>query len=135
MKKSRTATVLTALMAVAALALSGCGGGGTTDLSSDESVYRLSWDPPDSFEDGTPLIPTADLDYYKIYLRSDPNFDDEDVEVAQVAAVAKNMSVQDFALDNLLHLTNGEGTYYVAVRAIGVNGMRSDYSDPAEWSL
>jgi hypothetical protein len=139
MKKPRNATILTALLAAASLALSGCGGGGSVDFASSpdwsEAVYNLSWDPPDSFVDGTPLIPTSDLDHYEIYLRKDPNFSDEDVEVAQVAAAAQKLSVQDFALDNLLHLTNGTGSYYVAVRAVGVNGMKSEFSDPAEWSL
>ena len=54
----------------------GCGGGGETSTSEGTPVpaevplpaRMLSWEPPTSYVDATPMNPVTDLDRFEIYV-------------------------------------------------------------------
>jgi hypothetical protein len=143
-------TSLVALILAGSLIFAGCGGDGETSTSeasspSDPSspVRFLAWDPPQTYEDTTPLDPYVDLDYYEFYIRADMNFTDNDLPVAQVAAVEDILSpdgqrylqelVKEFDLQNLLPFVPPGQSGYLSIRAVGVDGLKSDFSQPIRW--
>jgi hypothetical protein len=144
-------TVFLMGLIVAMIVLPGCGGGGggggvSSEVSSPSgSVTALEWDPPTVAVDGTPLDPRRDLDYYEFYLRTDQNFTENDQPVAQVAASCDVLSkngksfkrelTTDFTLDNLLPFTEKGKQYYVSIRAVGVDGLKSGFMVPVPWDL
>ena len=145
MKSFRVNAPLLFIIAVCIL-LSGCGGGGD---SSEVSVLAgtanvLAWDPPQTYEDRTVLDPNTELDYYEFYVRSDNNFTDDDLPVAQVAAVADILSpdgtnyltnlTTEFDLQNLLPFVPPGTSSYLSIRAVGINGLRSQFSEPIIWN-
>jgi hypothetical protein len=85
----------------------------------------------------------VDLDYYEFYIRADMNFTDNDLPVAQVAAVEDILSpdgqqylqdlVTEFDLQNLLPFVPPGQTGYLSIRAVGVDGLKSDFSQPVRW--
>ena len=86
------------------------------------------------------------LDYYEIYVRtSDGNFTDNEAPVAQVAAVTDVLSTDgnsysqvltsDFALENLLPFFQPGAVYYLSIKSVSVDGMKSDFSQPVIWDL
>ncbi len=140
--RKRIGVLFTALIC-AVLMMSACGGGGSTASSGTNPNPQptpvpsgvLAWEPPQTFVDETQLDPSRDLAYYEIYLRQDPNFSDSDVEAAQVGAVSNGAPVTSFDLANIPpELMKGGGGFYLAVRAVGVDGMKSDFSEPIAWS-
>ena len=140
---------LVALILAGSLIFAGCGGvseeTSATSTPSDPSIPAsfLSWDPPQTYEDTTPLDPYVDLDYYEFYIRADMNFTDNDLPVAQVAAVEDILSpdgqqylqdlVTEFDLQNLLPFVPPGQTGYLSIRAVGVDGLKSDFSQPVRW--
>ena len=129
---------------------SGCGGGGGGGGSSavsqpSGSVTVLEWDPPRVAADGTPMDSRRDLDYYEFYLRTDQNFTENDQPVAQVASFYDVLSpngktfvrdlTKEFTLDNLLPFTEKGKQYYVSIRAVGVDGLKSGFMVPVAWDL
>ncbi|MDA8180032.1 MAG: hypothetical protein ACYC47_02830 [Desulfobacteria bacterium] len=88
------------------------------------------------------LDPERDLDYYEIYVRTDPNFTDNDLPVTQVAAVADVLSpdgltvvrslVTEFTLELIPSLPAGN-QLYVSMRAVGVDQQKSAFMDPLFW--
>ena len=84
----------------------GCGGGGSS--SSDESgtplpAKTLSWEPPTSYVDTTPMNPVTDLDRFEIHVNETGTFTDKDVPMAELGAVdAKTHTlVTSFNLANI----------------------------------
>jgi hypothetical protein len=146
-------TVFLMGLIVAMIVLPGCGGGGgggvgggSSEVSPPSgSVTALEWDPPKVAADSTPLDPRRDLDYYEFYLRTDQNFTENDQPVAQVAAFYDVLSpngksfvrdlTKEFTLDNLLPFTEQGKRYYVSIRAVGVDGLKSGFMVPVPWDL
>ena len=140
---------LVALILAGSLIFAGCGGvseeTSATSTPSDPSIPAsfLSWDPPQIYEDTTPLDPYVDLDYYEFYIRADMNFTDNDLPVAQVAAVEDILSpdgqqylqdlVTEFDLQNLLPFVPPGQSGYLSIRAVGVDGLKSEFSEPIRW--
>jgi hypothetical protein len=103
----------------------------------------LAWDPPQTFEDSAPLDPYKDLDYYEFYVRGDLNFTNADLPVAQVAAVIDILSpdgissnqslISEFELANLLPFLPPGSRCYLCIRAVGMDGLKSGFSEPIAW--
>ena len=145
--------VLVSLLLAGSMLLAGCGGAGDGGETSTSEVYVpvvgpasfLAWDPPQTYEDDTPLDPYVDLDYYEFYVRADTNFTDNDLPVAQVAAVEDILSpdgqrylqnlVTEFNLQNLLPFVPSGQSGYLSIRAVGVDGLKSDFSEPIRWDM
>ncbi len=150
MKRHTTMRMLLGGLA-AVLLLAGCGGGGGGGVDAETSqipapapsgpVSILSWTPPTTYNDNVSLDPERDLNYYEIYVRQDANFTDDDLPVAQVAAVAGAPSpdgltvarvlVTEFTLELLPSLPNGQ--LYVSMRAVGIDQQKSAFMDPLLW--
>jgi hypothetical protein len=127
----------------------GCGGGGggaaQSSGSPESAVTTLSWNPPTTYEDNTVMDPYQELDFYEIYVRTvDANFTDNEAPVAQVAAVTSVLSpngitnqvlTRGFALTNLLPFTQPGAVYYMSVKSVSINGLKSDFSQPVIWDL
>jgi hypothetical protein len=125
--------------------LSGCGGGGESGMVSIPSsvVPALAWDPPQTYEDNTPLEPSKDLDCYEFYVRNDPNFTENDLPMAEVAAVEDVLSPDGktylknltclFDLANLTPFLTPGARYYLSIRAVGMDGLKSGFSRPVSW--
>ena len=140
----RLAGILVSLAAML-IVLPGCGGGGggESGAPSPGTVSVLEWDPPTVDADGTPMDPKRDVGYYEFYLRTDPNFSDDDQPVAQVAGFIDVRSpngksftrklTTEFPLDNLLPFTEKGKRYYLSIRAVGVDGQMSPFMDPVAW--
>jgi hypothetical protein len=153
MRRDRFCIAIGMAVLLCCMTLVGCGGGGEGEPESSAqpapppgpSSSSLAWDPPTTFEDNSPLDPYRDLDYYEIYLREDTNFTDDDAPVAQVAAVTNVLSVDgtsnrlelaaDFALGNLLPFTQPGAAYYLSVKSVGADGLKSGFSAPIVWNL
>jgi len=135
------------ILAVCAL-LSGCGGEGASSEASVPvpagTANVLAWDPPQTYEDSTVLDPYTELDYYEFYVREDGNFTDNDLPVAQVGATAdilspdgtvylKNLTTE-FDLQNLLPFVPPTSSCYLSIRAVGADGLRSQFSEPIIWN-
>jgi len=125
--------------------LSGCGGGGESTTASIPPgvASALAWDAPQTYEDNTPLDPYKDLDSYEFYVRNDPNFTENDLPMAEVAAVEdilspdgkaylKNLTTL-FNLDNLKPFLTPGARYYISIRAVGMGGLKSGFSQPVAW--
>ncbi len=129
--------------------LIGCGGGDekTQPQSSGTGspTSTLAWDPPQTYVDNTPLDPYMDLDYYEFYVSSGTNFTENDVPVAQVAAISDVLApdgrsytqtlTNEFLLVNLLPFTRPGRVCYISIRSVGVDGLKSDFSAPVAWNL
>jgi hypothetical protein len=128
------------------LLLAGCGGGGeSAEVTAPEGLASvLAWDPPQTYEDSTPLDPYRELDYYEFYLRGDDSFSDDDLPVAQVAAVTNVLApdgtvtlqtlTTEFNLQNLLPFVPPGPTCFLSIRAVGVDGLKSGFSQPVAWN-
>ena len=145
--------VLVSLLLAGSMLLAGCGGAGDGGETSTSEVYVpvvgpasfLAWDPPQTYEDDTQLDPFVDLDYYEFYVRADTNFTDNDLPVAEVAAVEDILSpdgqrylqnlVTEFDLQNLLPFVPSGQSGYLSIRAVGVDGLKSDFSEPIRWDM
>ncbi len=150
MKRNGIHTMM-ALAASLAVLLVGCGGGGgggeggqASSPPPTLSAPSLAWDPPTTFSDNTIMDPYAELDYYELYLRTDANFTENDAPIAQVSAVT-NVLAQDgnsyvqslttmFDLNNLVPFTQGGRVYYLSIKSVGVDGLKSSFSAPVAWN-
>ena len=140
--------VLVSLFLAGSLLLAGCdleGDGHATVASvSLGTVSMLAWDPPETYDDNSPLDPMTELDYYEFYVRGDGNFTDNDLPVAQVAAVINVLSPDGtidvptmttaFDLQNLIPFLLPETTGYLSIRAVSLDGTRSEFSEPITWT-
>jgi hypothetical protein len=130
-------TILTASVAI----LMGCGGGGTADSGNDGGVAvpakTASWAPPATFSDGTPLNPAADLSNYEIFVKETGSFSDADTPTAIVSAVdpGTHQVTTTFNLANLGPFLQKGVNYYVSMRAVALDGLKSGFSTPASFSL
>jgi len=135
------------LIAMVGILFSGCGeeGGGSEVSQSSGTITAMEWDPPVVAADGRPMDPKRDLDYYEFYLRTDQNFSDDDLPVAHVASFTDVLSpngklfkrklTNEFYLDNLLPFTEQGKQYYISIRAVGVDGLKSGFMVPVAWDL
>lgn len=116
--------------------VSGCGGGGETS-DGVVAAKTVSWVPPTAFSDGTPLNPMTDLDDYEIFVKETDSFSNSDTPTAIVAAVlpGTNQAATSFNLANLGPFLKSGATYYVSMRAVGLDGLKSNFSAPASFSL
>ncbi len=146
-RDARAVGFLVLAILAGSLLLAGCGGGGeSVEASVPEGLPGvLAWDPPRTYEDNTPLDPYTELDYYEFYLRDDDSFSDDDLPVAQVAAVTDVLSpdgtvilqtlTTEFNLQNLLPFVPTGSNCFLSIRAVGVDGLKSGFSQPVVWSL
>ena len=119
----------------------GCGGGGGSS-SSDESgtplpAKTLSWEPPTSYVDTTPMNPVTDLDRFEIHVNETGTFTEKDVPMAELGAVdAKTHTlVTSFNLANIGPPLTVGPRYYVSLRAVALSGLKSEYSPPVSFSF
>jgi len=119
--------------------LSGCGGGGGTSDGGTElyPAKILSWNQPSQYTNGTPLNPETDLDSFEIYIKEDGIFSDKDSEMATVSAIdpGTGQPVTYFNLANLSPFLSQGVTYYVSIRSVALNGMKSGFSPGATFSF
>ena len=145
-------TVFLLALIVAMIVLPGCdiGGsgseGGSSEISSRSgSITSLEWDPPKTFGDGTPIDPVRDIDHYEFFLRTDENFTDSDLPMALVSAVTDVLDpngnfqskgpTAEFTLENLLPFVEKGKRYYVAIKAVGIDGLKSGFMTPVVWDV
>lgn len=135
----------TVLLSVLGL-LAGCGGGADAPQSqappTSGPVSVFSWVAPATFNDNTPLNPAMDIDYYELYIRTDPNFTGSDQPVVEIAAVANHPSpdgrsfvrspVTQFTLE-LIPSIPGGNLLYVSMRAVGIDRQKSSFMAPVAW--
>jgi hypothetical protein len=138
--------VLVSLLVAGSALLAGCGGEQESTVASVSpgTVSFLAWDPPETYEDSSPLDPYTELDYYEFYVREDGNFTDNDLPVAQVAACADILSpdgtvyipalTTEFDLQNLLPFLPPGSSGFLSIRAVGIDGLKSTFSEPIVWN-
>ena len=119
------------LFACLAAAIPSCGGGVSI------AAKTLSWTPPSAYTDSTPLNPASDLDVFEIYVRTDTGFTEGDSPMAALQAVDPGTGTltTSFNLSNLAPFLSKQVNYYVAIRAVAKNGMKSDFSQTAAFSF
>jgi hypothetical protein len=146
-------SIFLALIITVLATFSGCGGGGETSTSTSTSdsgsgsgapggsgplpAKVLSWDPPTSYVDTTPMDPVKDLDRFEIHVNESGSFTDTDSPLAAVSAVdpTTHHLTTSFDLANLSpHLTVGPH-YFVSLRAVALTGLKSSYSPPVSFSF
>ena len=133
-------TFLIVLSCALGLLLSACGGGSSEGVGSSGGgtlpAKVLSWEPPTSYSDGTPLDPVTELDSYEIYVKEDGTFSDTDNEMAVLSAVDQTTGqvTTSFDLANLSPFISAGVTYHVSIRAVSMNGLKSDFSPSAVFS-
>jgi hypothetical protein len=115
--------------------LIGCGGGGEQSTGTGSHTPTLAWDPPRTYIDNTPLDPYRDLDYYEFYVSSNTNFTENDMPVAQVAAISNDTLTNEFLLINLLPFSQPGRVCYISIRSVGADGLKSNFSAPVAWDL
>jgi hypothetical protein len=116
---------------------SGCGGGGSSESGPALPARTLSWEPPTSYVDATPMNPVTDLDRFEIHVNETGTFTDTDVPMAELGAVDPKTSAltTSFNLANIgSPLTEGP-TYHVSLRAVARTGLKSDFSQPVPFSF
>jgi hypothetical protein len=108
----------------------GGGGGGSSSVSPTPTSRAVFWSPPKYFTDNTPLVPSRDLLGFEIYIRQDPYFGPTDSPIATPSP-----------MDNIYNLANvspplSKGvTYYVSLRTVTAEGVKSDFSPAVSFSL
>ena len=125
--------------------LSGCGGGrgipeqGISGSGGSDPFPAkiLSWSSPSQYANGTPLNPETDLDSFEIYIKEDGIFSDTDNEMATVSAIdpGTGQPATSFNLANLSPFLSQGVTYYVSIRTVALNGMKSGFSPGATFSF
>jgi hypothetical protein len=116
--------------------ISGCGGGGGATGTSFPSK-TLSWQPPVSYADSTPLNPAADLDSFEIYVKADGVFTPGDNPNASLAAYDSGtaQTATSFNLAGLGPYFSKGTVYHFAIRAVAKGGLKSDFSPSATFSF
>ena len=119
--------------------LSGCGGGGASSSGDGTSfpAKTMSWAPPTSYTDSSPLNPTNDLDRFEIYVNESGSFANADTPNAAVSAVdpVTHTLTTSFNLANLGPYLSRGVVYRVSMRAVALTGLKSDFSPPASFSF
>ncbi len=129
MKKPDKKWILAILAMVFCLRIPNCGGGSEGNSPSLAEGIVMSWEAPTKYVDRTSLDPLEELDVYEIYVSDTGGFSDEDYPEAYVSAVdSHGNATESFDLGNLnYHFVPGE-TYYISMRSVTKNGVRSDFS-------
>lgn len=104
--------VLTAIMALGLFPGCGSSGNGIDCVQASSAGLTLKWDPPTTYEDGSPL---TDLEGYKIYYGSADN------DLVESVDVGPNMSYTI--------TPSSQGKWYFAVTAYNLSGTESRYSN------
>ena len=131
----RRKQILAILAILGVLLSSSCGGGGTSSSSPSPAPTPtptptpipqtiLSWEPPIYFTNDSPLAAVTDLQGFEIYVRQDTFFAPGD---SAVQTVSPNATMFDLA--TLVPSLSRGVTYYASVRAVPVDGEKSDFSD------
>jgi hypothetical protein len=111
----------------------GGGGGGSSSISPTPaptpSSKNLVWETPQYFTDNTPLLPSRDLQGFEIYIKQDPSFGLADNPIATASPLDTTYNIANV----FPPLWKGV-TYYVSLRAVTVEGMKSDFSLPVSFS-
>ena len=130
--------------------LIGCGGGSSVESSGGNVLPPtdpppagtlppkiLSWQPPTSYSDNSPLDPLRDLDNFEIYVKETGPFSDGDSPMAFISAVdsATGQPATSFNLANLGPFLSLGVRYQVSLRAVAISGLKSDFSPPAAFSF
>jgi hypothetical protein len=88
------------------------------------------WAAPQYFTDNTPLVPSRDLQGFEIYVKQDPSFGPADSATATASPVDTT-----FNLATLVPPLSRGVTYYVSLRTVSVEGVKSDFSAIAPFSI
>lgn len=118
----------------------GCGGGSSSSPQGGGNplpAKNLSWSPPSSYTDNTPLNPLTELDSFEIYVNESGTFTEVDTPVAFVGAVdpvTGDVSTS-FNLANLGPFLSRGVLYRVSLRSVALTGMKSDFSASASFSF
>ncbi len=134
-----------AFVAVSSLVACGGGGGGATGTTSGGGggggsalpPKILTWSPPTTYTDSTPLNPASELDSFEIYVNDSGVFSNSDSPIAYVRAVdpGSGQVVSEFDLSNVGQFLSRDVVYQVSVRAVALSGAKSGFSQPAAFSL
>ena len=134
-------------MLTAVLSLAGCGGGGSSTADGGGTgsggggeafpAKILSWAAPSAYTDSTPLNPVADLDVFEIYVKTSGSFSASDTPMASLPAVdpGSGQIATSFNLANLGPYLSRGVTYFVSIRTVAKNTLKSDFSAPAAFSF
>jgi len=76
------------------------------------------------------MNPARDLAWYEIYIRQDGSFDPDDKVFATVSPTETT-----FDLANLAPLLDPGVQYYVSMRSVGLQGMKSAFSSSHSFSF
>ena len=108
--------------------LSACSGGGSSSnpVVVGKSVY---WAPPQSFEDGTPLVPSRDLYGFEIYVKQENVFGPTDNPVATPSPLDTSYNLGKIDPP----LSKGT-TYYLSMRTVTAEGIKSEFSSGVAFS-
>ncbi|MBE0604407.1 MAG: hypothetical protein IH611_12385 [Deltaproteobacteria bacterium] len=143
MNRLGTLKLFAGLFAITML-LAACGGGEVASQAtgSTSSAYMLSWDAPDTTIDNTAIDPYEELDHYEIYVSENTIFNEDDAPAAVVSAVEDILTdngqigkelVTEFDLALLEGLPSAN-QLYVTLRAVGIDGQKSDFMEPVIWT-
>jgi hypothetical protein len=96
-----------------------------------DPAYRpatLSWTPPVTYEDGSPLDPASEIANYEIFVLRSPEPSPDDVP----AAIVEGGEGRYF---NLLLIMHGPeiGGSWVTMRAVSVEGKKSGFAPSIPW--
>lgn len=124
----------------AVLLFAGCGGGGGGTSSGGTGAQPpkvLTWNPPTSYSDGSPLNPQLDLDHFEIHVNTTGSFSIYDNPAALVSAVdpITQQLATSFDLSNLASFLSKGVPYYVALRAVDRTGVQSAFSPAVSYSF
>jgi hypothetical protein len=119
-----------ASLAILGAILSACQGGGSSSTSPTLPTRTVGWVPPQYFADNTPLDPARDLKGIEIHVKQDASFGPADIPAA-IAPPSDN----HFVLSTLDPPLSRGVTYYVSVRAVTNEGVKSDFSAIASFSF
>lgn len=125
------------LLSLTGFLISGCGGGGGGPTGTSFPSKTLSWEPPISYADSTPLNPSTDLDSFEIYVKENGDFSAGDNPNASLAAYDSGtaQTATSFNLANLGPFFSKGTVYHFSVRAVAKGGLKSDFSPSATFSF
>jgi hypothetical protein len=100
-------------------------------------AMTLQWEPPEVYTDGSPLDPEEELDRFEIYVKEGDTFSEGDTPIAIVSAVELESDeiCRTFDLSNLAPFINKGVVYHVALRAVAMTELKSDFSPSATFSF